>query len=116
MTVYEIAREYEVHPVLAGKWKKELLDRLPKAFGHKPDVDAAKANRQRERLDRRAAELTMDIDFLKNKVRANGNPVGRATMIEQYHSYLSIRRQCVLLGEDRSRLYGGQAAPKADGL
>lgn len=74
-TVNEIAREYEVHPVLIGKWKKELLDHLPEAFGHKPDLDAEKADRQRERLERKVGELTMDIEFLKKKCVQMGIPL-----------------------------------------
>ena len=28
-TLSEIAKEYEVHPVMVGNWKKEMLERLP---------------------------------------------------------------------------------------
>ena len=31
-TLSEIAREYEIHPVMVGKWKTEMLDRLPELF------------------------------------------------------------------------------------
>ena len=31
-TVSEIAKEYEVHPVMVGTWKKEMLEQLPELF------------------------------------------------------------------------------------
>lgn len=74
-TVNEIGREYQVHPVQVGKWKKELMERLPEVFGRKPEMDAAILARQRERLERKVGELTMDIEFLKKKCVQLGIPL-----------------------------------------
>ncbi len=74
-TVNEIAREHQVHPGLVGKWKKELMESLPDAFGRKPDANAEILIRQRERLERKVGELTMDIEFLKKKCVELGIPL-----------------------------------------
>ena len=35
-TVSQIAKEYEIHPVLIGKWKKEMLGNLHNVFDRYP--------------------------------------------------------------------------------
>ena len=74
-TINEIAREYQVHPGQLSKWKQELMERLPDLFGRKPDADAEILTRQRERLERKVGELTMDIEFLKKKCVQMGIPL-----------------------------------------
>ena len=74
-TVHEIACEHQVHPVQVSKWKKELTERLPEMFGSKPDTDAVTAERQRERLERKVGQLTMDVEFLKKKCVQLGIPL-----------------------------------------
>ena len=74
-TVHEIAREYEVHPVQVSQWKKDLVERLPEVFGRKPEPGAEAMNRQRERLERKVGELTMDVEFLKKKCVQLGIPL-----------------------------------------
>ena len=34
-TMSEIAAEYEIHPVMVGNWKKEMLEHLPEIFENK---------------------------------------------------------------------------------
>ncbi len=74
-TINEIAREYEVHPVQVSQWKKDLMERLPEVFGRKADLEAAELTRQKERLERKVGELTMDIEFLKKKCVQLGIPL-----------------------------------------
>ncbi len=103
-TVHAIAQEHQVHPVQVSQWKKELIERLPEVFGRKAGAEAEDLARQKERLERKVGELTMDVEFLK-KVRTTGHPAGRAAMIEPGHPHMSIRRQSELLGADRGRVY-----------
>ncbi len=80
------------------------MERLPEVFGRKAGLDAAELTRQKERLERKAGELTMDVE-LRKKVRTVGHPAERAAMIERGHPHLSVRRQSALLGADRGRVY-----------
>jgi hypothetical protein len=56
-------------------WKKELIERLPEVSGRKAGPEAENPARQKERLERKAGELTMDIGFLKQKRVQPGIPL-----------------------------------------
>ena len=70
------AQEYEIHPVMISNWKKEMLSHLPDVFDKdkrpKTDKDIAK---EKEQLQRKVGELTMDVEFLEKKCRQLGIPV-----------------------------------------
>ena len=34
-----IAREFEIHPVMVGQWKNDLIERMPELFASKADKD-----------------------------------------------------------------------------
>ncbi len=34
-TLSEVAQQYEIHPVMVGNWKKEILERIPELFDTK---------------------------------------------------------------------------------
>ena len=75
-TISQIVQEYEVHPVMVGTWKKEMLSHLPDVFDNnkrpKTDKDIEK---EKEQLQRKVRELTMDVEFLEKKCRQLGIPV-----------------------------------------
>ena len=100
--VNELAREYEVHPVQIAKWKKEIKERSAELFKKNPDIEVRELARERERLQKKVGELTLDVDFLK-KMRSIGASA-RLNMINQSHP-LSVRRQCSLLSVSRGRVY-----------
>ena len=74
-TISEIAREYEVHPVMVGNWKKELLVRLPELFATQQDKKEKDAEKEQEHLHRKVGQLTMEVDFLETKCKQLGIPV-----------------------------------------
>ncbi len=74
-TVSQIAQDYEIHPVMVSNWKKEMLTHLPDVFDKnkrpKTDKDVEK---EKEQLQRKVGELTMDVEFLEKKCKQLGIP------------------------------------------
>jgi transposase-like protein len=66
-TLSEIAKEYNVHPVQVGQWKKELKGRSAELFKTKSNIEFKNLKQEKEHLQRKIGELTMDVDFLKKK-------------------------------------------------
>ncbi len=67
-TINEIAKEYGVHPVQVGKWKKTLIDGADSVFAKVrkgADTEVEKAA-----LERKVGQLTIEIDWLKKKLGA----------------------------------------------
>ncbi len=74
-TLSEIAREYEIHPVMVGKWKTEMLDRLPELFDGNKSAKKKDSDKEQEQLHRKVGQLTMEVDFLEKKCKQLGIPV-----------------------------------------
>ena len=74
-TLSEIAREYEIHPVMVGKWKTEMLDHLPELFATNTTGKDKRAEKEQEQLHRKVGQLTMEVDFLEKKCKQLGIPV-----------------------------------------
>lgn len=66
-TLSQLASQYGVHPIQAGKWKKELINGAESLFeskkSHKQDDSV-----DREALEKKVGQLTMENDFLKKKL------------------------------------------------
>lgn len=73
-TVSEIAAKYEIHPVQVGNWKKELLERVPEIFERKNAGKDKGAGQQREQLEKKVGQLTMEVDWLEKKCVQLGIP------------------------------------------
>ena len=74
-TLSEIAQEYEIHPVMVGKWKTEMLDRLPELFEVNKSAKVKDTEKEQEQLHRKLGQLTMEVDFLEKKCKQLGIPV-----------------------------------------
>ena len=75
-TINEIVREYNIHSVQIGKWKKELKEKLPEVFKKKSNIEFKELKKEKEHLQRKIGELTMDVDFLKKKCVQMNIPLG----------------------------------------
>jgi len=70
-TVAQLAREYQVHPVLVSQWKATIRERLPELFERgKPVNDDSE--RKMAALHEKIGELTVSLDWLKKKCRQLG--------------------------------------------
>lgn len=74
-TMSEIAAEYEIHPVMVSNWKKEMLEHLPELFDNKNARKDKNDDREKEQLQSKVGQLTMEVDFLEKKYRQLGIPV-----------------------------------------
>ena len=75
-TISEIAAEFEIHPVMVGNWKKEMLENLPSLFEQKNAKKEKKdLDRETEHLHRKVGQLTMEVEFLEKKCKQLGIPV-----------------------------------------
>lgn len=63
-TLTELAKQFGVHPIQVSKWKKELTDMAESVFEDKRE--SHKQNHMsHEDLERKIAQLTIELDFLK---------------------------------------------------
>ena len=74
-TQSEIAKEFEIHPIMVGKWKSELLQRMPELFESKNTRKKETGGKDKEHLQRKVGQLTMEVDFLEKKGEQLGIPV-----------------------------------------
>lgn len=74
-TVNQIAAKYEIHPVQASNWKKELLEGAGSLFERKNAKADKEQERQIEDLERKVGQLTMEKEFLEKKSVQLGIPV-----------------------------------------
>ena len=71
-TLSEIAKEYEVHPVMVSAWKKDMMEHLPEVFEKKKARSDKLTEKETEQLQRKVGQLTMEVDFLEKKCRQLG--------------------------------------------
>jgi len=98
-TLSQLGSQFKVHPIQIAKWRKAALEQMPELFvdgrTRKPSSGEADNNALYEEIGR----LKVELDWLKKKVG------DLRALVERRNSDLSIRRQCELLGVNRSGLY-----------
>ena len=72
-TIQQIAKEYKVHPVQVSEWKKIMVEGAAEAFGPGRGRRAEEDfDRERKKLQSKIGELTIDVDFLREKSKQLG--------------------------------------------
>ncbi len=67
-TLNEIAKDYGVHPMQVGRWKKELIEKSKDLFVDKRRKRKNEEQMNEEALQRKIGQLTMEIEWLKKKL------------------------------------------------
>ena len=68
-TVNQIASQYEIHPNLVTKWKKEALDRLPEVLSESRRRGGSASDDPTPGLYQQIGQLTMEVAYLKKKLQ-----------------------------------------------
>ena len=102
-TLAELSRAFQVHPVQISQWKKQLLDGIDSLFhdGRRHDHDESQAIQAE--LYEQIGRLKMELEWLKEKLPASSDL--KRPLVEPDNPQLGIRRQCELLGLNRSSYY-----------
>ena len=66
-TLGQLASQHGVHPLQVGKWKKELIEGAESLFEGKRSRKQDESI-DREKLEKKVGQLTMENDFLKKKL------------------------------------------------
>ncbi len=74
-TQSELAKQFDIHPIMVGKWKNELLERMPELFEGQRKREQDIVDKERQQLERKVGQLTMEVDFLEKKCEQLGIPV-----------------------------------------
>ena len=90
-TISQIASDYSVHPNQVGKWKKQLLESLPKVFTNRQS-GSEKANEQLiDELYLKIGQLKVELDWLKKNLGFS---------IEQKRHLIDLELRKILLCHD----------------
>jgi putative transposase len=102
-TVNQLAGQYDVHPTQIHAWKKQLLAGAESIFANGAKVASADAEARQAELYEQIGSFKMELEWMKKKLPPSAER--KRPLIEVGHPELSVRRQCELLGLNRSSLY-----------
>jgi transposase-like protein len=71
-TIQQIATEYEVHPVQVSEWKKILMEGMGEAFERGKASRGEDFEQERQVLERKIGQLSIEVDFLQKKSKQLG--------------------------------------------
>nr|WP_232055917.1 IS3 family transposase [Tuwongella immobilis] len=114
-TVNELVGQFGVHPTMIHAWKKQLLDGASELFARgtpKPEQSEGPGTGE---LFEQIGRLKMELEWIKKKAES-GSPEMLRGLIEPNHKKLSVRRQCELLGLNRSGYYHEPAGESPENL
>jgi len=110
-TLHGLASEYKVHPNQISQWKKQLKEGVIDIFSKKRGKSSPDGEGREPELYEEIGRLKMELEWLKKK-----QPTWLKRELIGPEHVLSIRRQCELLGLNRSSYYYSPAQENAENL
>jgi len=108
-TLNQIASKYELLPANVKNWKKMFLENMSLAFDkstvvkeYKQEIETLK--KDKDALAKKVGNLTVEKDFLVEKLRSSVSSKTRKTFLDAEHK-MSLNQQCKLLHIAKSTLY-----------
>jgi transposase len=69
LSVNQIALKYEIHPRQVTDWRDQLLSEGELVFIPKTSMRKTKTDHEKEDLIKKIGELTVEVDYLKKKLK-----------------------------------------------
>lgn len=69
LSISQIASKYNIHPKQVTDWRDQLLNEGELIFTPKTSLRRTKTDYEKEELIQKIGQLTLEIDFLKKKVK-----------------------------------------------
>ena len=112
-TINQVASKHDIHPTLIHAWKKQLLAGAEGVFASGAKTTGPPEEKTAE-LYEQIGRLKVELDWVKKNRLPSVD--ARRGMIDWEHLELSVRRQCELLGLNRSTLYYEAVPETAENL
>ncbi|MBK5293393.1 MAG: IS3 family transposase [Acidobacteriia bacterium] len=103
-TLSQLGSQFKVHSIQIAKWRKSALEQLPELFLDGRKSKSRNGEADSDALYEEIGRLKVELDWLKKKVGGCSIEKMRA-LVERGHAEISVRRQCDLLGVNRSGFY-----------
>ncbi len=116
LTVAEVSRMYNVPESIVRRWRREGLEHIMDGFNAKNSSNKTGSCDSEEKiamLERKVGQLTLDNDFLKKILGVSEKE--RFMMVER-NGKIAVRRQCMLLNLNRSKIYYCNKKPNKEEL
>lgn len=69
LSISQIASKYDIHPKQVTDWRDQLLSEGELIFTPKTSLRRTKTDHEKEDLIQKIGQLTLEIDYLKKKVK-----------------------------------------------
>src|SRR6266852_622034 len=102
-TLSQLGSQFKVHPIQIAKWRKSALEQLPELFVDGRTRKGRNGEADSDALYEEIGRLKVELDWLKKKSACSIEEL--RPLVERGHPEISVRRQCQLLGVNRSGLY-----------